>query len=44
MNVDGSPHSGWAHSNWLQCVFVLIRAEGIEPWTGSDLLGGLGQQ
>lgn len=39
-NVEGSPHSGWTHCNWLQHVFVLIRAEGIDPGTGSDLSGG----
>lgn len=38
-NVDRSSHSGWTHCNWLQHVFVLIRAEGIDPGTGSDLSG-----
>lgn len=42
-NVDGSPHSSWSPCSWLQRVFVLIRAEEIDPGTGSDLLGW-GQQ
>lgn len=40
---DGSALTGRAHSDWLRHVFVLIRAEGPNLWTGSDLLGW-GQQ